>query len=257
MAARSPLARLRNGSDPAVRFMITTIAALLVIAAACPAAAGAEQSHDLSEALVHYARLDYPVARRMLLPMADNGNAVAQEVLGYMYSRGEGVPPDDIVAFRWFKLAALAGRPDSEFELGKMYRDGRGVSPDGNAALLWFRRAADRGMTEAFVAVADLYLGQSGVPPDPEAALEWLLRAADLGSAEAMYMIALRYAEGRQGARDEIEALKWLDLASSRAMGALRDDIARARMKVAEHLMPMQVQIALTRSRDWKSAHQP
>lgn len=243
-----------------MRFMITTIAAVLAIVAACRAAAGPEQSYDLSEALVHYARLDYPVARRMLLPMANNGNAVAQEVLGYMYSRGEGVPPDDIVAFRWFKLAALAGRPDSEFELGRMYRDGRGVSPDGNAALLWFRRAADRGMTEAFVAVADLYLGQgpsrSDVPPDPAVAFEWLLRAADLGSADAMYMIALRYAEGRQGARDEVEALKWLDLASSRAIGALRDDIARARMNVAEHLMPMQVQIALARSRDWKSAHQ-
>ena len=244
-----------------MRLAITTAAALFFTAAACRIGAGAvaesQPQYDLSEALVYYARLDYPVARRMLVPMAEDGDAVAQETLGFMYSRGEGVPPDDGIAFRWFKLAALAGRPDAEFETGMMYRDGRGVSPDGKEALLWFRRAADQGMTEAFVAVAELYLGQNGVPPDPAAATEWLLRAADLGSADAMYMIGLRHAEGRDGARDEIEALKWLDLASSRAIGPLRDDVARARMNVAERLMPIQVQVALTRSRDWKNAHPP
>jgi TPR repeat protein len=241
-----------------MRLAIGPTAVLLIFVAACQigAGAGSEQQYDLSEALVHYAKLDYPTARRMLLPMADSGNAVAQETLGFMYLRGEGVPPDDVVAFRWFRLAALAGRPDAEFEAGKMYRDGRGVSPDGSMALFWFRRAADRGMTDAFVAVAELYLGQGDIPPDPAAASEWLLRAADLGSAEAMYMIGLRCARGQDGARDEIEALKWFDLANFRAIGTLRDDIARARMNLAEHLMPMQVQVALTRSRDWMNARQ-
>ena len=246
-----------------MRLAIKIAAALLFAAAACQAGAaaeanigtGAEPKYDLSEALVYYARLDYPTARRMLLPMANDGNAVAQETLGFMYLRGEGVPADDAIAFRWFKLAALADRPDAEFETGKMYRDGRGVSPDGTAALFWFRRAADRGMTEAFVAVAEMYLGRSGVPPDPAAAFEWLLRAADLGSPEAMYMIGLRYAQGQQdGTRDEIEALKWFDLAYSRAYGTLRDDVARARTNATEHLMPMQVQVALARSRDWRNA---
>jgi uncharacterized protein len=252
--------KLRNGSEPSVRLAIRAAAVLLIIAAACQfrarTAAGSEQQYDLSEALVHYAKLDYPVAYRMLLPMAQDGNAVAQEVLGFMYLEGEGLPTDDVIAFRWFKLAALKGRPDAQFEIGKMYRDGRGVSTDGNAALLWFRRAADQGKTDAFVAVADLYLGRSGVPPDPAVALEWLLRAADLGSAEAMYMIGLRYAKGEEGIRDEIEALKWFDLASYRAIGTLRENVAQAKMDVAEHLMPMQVQIALARSRDWRNARQ-
>lgn len=244
-----------------MRLVIKTAAALLITAAACQMGAGADAEpqpqYDLSEALVHYARLDYPVAYRMLLPMANSGNAVAQETLGFMYSRGEGVPPDDVKAMRWFKFAAIAGRPDAEFETGKFFRDGRGVPADGNAALFWFRRAADHGMTEAFVAVAELYLGQGGMPTDPATASEWLLRAADLGSAEAMYMIGLRYAEGRGEARDEIEALKWFELALSRAIGTLRDDVTRARMRMAERLMPMQVQVALTRSRDWKNAHPP
>ncbi|AMN43110.1 tetratricopeptide repeat protein [Rhodoplanes sp. Z2-YC6860] len=244
-----------------MRLVMTTAAVLLITAAACRVGAGAEvksqPQYDLSEALVYYARLDYPVAYRMLLPMANSGNAVAQETLGFMYSRGEGVAADDVMALRWFKLAAIAGRPDAEFEIGKFFRDGRGVPADGKAALFWFRRAADHGMTEAFVAVAELYLGQSGMPPDPAAASEWLLRAADLGSGEAMYLIGLRYADGRDEPRDDIEAFKWFDLALSRAIGTLRDDAARARMKMAERLMPMQVQVALTRSRDWKNAHLP
>jgi TPR repeat protein len=244
-----------------MRLVITTAAVLLITAAAGRVCAGADAEsqpqYELSEALVHYAKLDFPVAYRMLLPMANSGNAVAQETLGFMYSRGEGVPADDVTALRWFKLAALAGRPDAEFETGKIYRDGRGVPADGHAALFWFRRAADHGMTEAFVAVAELYLGQGGMPPDPAAASEWLLRAADLGSGEAMYLIGLRYAEGQDDARDEVEALKWFELALTRAIGTLRDDAARARMKVAERLMPMQVQVALNRSRDWKNAHPP
>jgi len=101
------------------------------------------------------------------------------------------------------------------------------VPADGHAALFWFRRAADHGMTEAFVAVAELYLGQGGIPADPTAASEWLLRAADLGSGEAMYLIGLRYAEGQEEARDEVEALKWFELALTRAIGALRDNVAR------------------------------
>src|SRR3954468_7841806 len=40
-----------------------------------------EVQYDLTEALVHYARLDYSAAFHMLLPMAKGGNPVAQETL--------------------------------------------------------------------------------------------------------------------------------------------------------------------------------
>jgi TPR repeat protein len=214
-----------------------------------------EPSEDLSGALVSYAKLEYQAAFRMLVPLADHGNAVAQEILGFMYSRGEGVSRDDARAFAWFKLAAEAGRPDAQFEVGKMYRNGAGTQPDADAALFWLRRAADQGKVEALEALAEQYWGQGAFPADATAALELSLDAAKHGSAIAMYNIGLLYAEGRYVGWDEIEALKWFDLAYNQAIGRFREDVVRARSAMAERLMPMQVQVALSRSRDWWLTH--
>jgi TPR repeat protein len=214
-----------------------------------------EPSEDLSSALVSYAKLEYQAAFRMLVPFADHGNAVAQEILGFMYSRGEGISRDDARAFAWFRRAAEAGRPEAQFELGKMYRNGMGTQPDGDATLFWLRRAADQGKVEALEALAEQYWRQGAYPADAAAALQLLLDAAIHGSATAMYNIGLCYAEGRHVARDEIEALKWFDLAYNQAIGSFREDVARARSAMAERLMPMQVQVALSRSRDWWLTH--
>jgi TPR repeat protein len=217
--------------------------------------AGSEPPPSLPDALIRYAKLDYPAAHRMLAPIADNGDAVAQEILGFMSARGEGLPRDDAAALHWFTLAAQAGRPEAQFELGRIYRDGAGVAADGNTALQWLRRAADQGKADAYDAVAELYLGRSGIAADPAAASEWFLRAAEHGSAQAMYNIGLRYAGGQDVPRDEIEALMWFDLAYGDAVGSLRDAIAGARVALTERLMPMQVQMALNRSREWTRAH--
>jgi TPR repeat protein len=215
----------------------------------------AEPFAALSDALIRYAKLDYTQAHQLLWPLADQGNAVAQEILGFMYARGEGVQRDDAVALHWFTLAAEAGRAEAQFELGRIYRDGLGITADGKAALLWFRRAAEQGKTDACNSVGELYLGQRGIPADPMAALEWFFRAAEGGSAPAMYNIGLRYAEGQGVDRDEIEAFKWFVLAHGEAIGDLRDGAARARVSIAERLMPMQVQMGLVRARDWMRTH--
>jgi uncharacterized protein len=240
-----------------LRYLIGFAAAAIVVGAltATNCRAGSEPQPSLSEALIRYAKLDYAAAHRMLTPLAQEGDAVAREILGFMSARGEGIPRDDAAAFHWFTLAAEAGRPEAQFELGRMYRDGAGVAPDGEAALRWLRRAADQGKTDAYDAVAELYLGQSGIAADPVAASEWFLRGAEHGSAQAMYSIGLRYAAGQGVPQDDIEALMWFDLAYGEALGSLRDTVARARIAIAERLMPMQVQMALVRSHEWTRGH--
>jgi TPR repeat protein len=239
-----------------VRFLVKLAAlAVATVSIATNCQAGSESPPSLSDALIRYAKLDYPAAHRMLSPLAGDGNAVAQEILGFMYASGEGVPRDDIAALHWFTLAAEAGRAEAQFELGRIYRDGVGVTADGRAALHWLRSAADRGKADAYDAVAELYLGRSGIPADPAAAAEWFLRAAEHGSAQAMYNIGLRHAQGQDVPRDEIEALMWFDLAYGDAVGSLHDTIASARTTLTERLMPIQVQMALNRSREWTRAH--
>src|SRR6266700_1436795 len=128
---------------------ITLAGALIVAATLMTQSCRAEPSYALSDALTRYAKLDYANAHHLLQPLADDGDAVAQEILGFMYLHGEGVPRDDATAFRWFTLAAESGRTEAQFELGQMYRDGLGVTANGEAALLWLRRAAEQGRTDA------------------------------------------------------------------------------------------------------------
>jgi TPR repeat protein len=57
-------------------------------------------------------------------PLAEQGDAVAQNNLGIMYFNGEGVPQDYILAHMWLNLAAAQGdemaRQNREIVASKM-----------------------------------------------------------------------------------------------------------------------------------------
>jgi uncharacterized protein len=81
------------------------------------------RSSDLIEGLTRYAMRDHARAIEVLRPLADQGDAVAQEILGKIHLAGEGATRGDIVAFKWFLQAAERGRAEAQLELGRMYRD--------------------------------------------------------------------------------------------------------------------------------------
>ena len=58
---------------------------------------------------------------------AEQGNASAQFILGFMYANGYGVPKDDQAAVKWYRLAAEQGHAKAQSNLGVMYEKGRGV----------------------------------------------------------------------------------------------------------------------------------
>ena len=47
-------------------------------------------------------------------PLADQGDVRAQFILGVMYSNGEGVPEDDVLAYMWWNLAASQEDEDAQ-----------------------------------------------------------------------------------------------------------------------------------------------
>ena len=55
-------------------------------------------------------RRNYPTAVRLILPLAEQGNADAQYNLGVLYDNGLGVPQDKVRAYMWFNLSAAQGR---------------------------------------------------------------------------------------------------------------------------------------------------
>jgi TPR repeat protein len=56
-------------------------------------------------------------AIRLFRPLAEQGNAKAQNLLGVMYRRGQGVARNSARAFVWFSRAAAGGDATAKAEL--------------------------------------------------------------------------------------------------------------------------------------------
>ena len=183
---------------------------------------------------------DYAQAREILLPLADNGNADAQLLLGRMQARGEGGAADAREAARWYERAAEQGRAEAQIALGTMHADGDVVAADDAQALHWLRRAAEQNMPDAMNAVGELLLRSASPQMRAEAHI-WFLRAARLDNARALYHLGQIHAFGSGVRQDDIEAYKWFDLAASAGPGPERDAATRALMTLRERMTPMQV----------------
>jgi TPR repeat protein len=69
----------------------------------------------------------------------------AQYNLGVMYGKGQGVPQDNNIAVKWWKLAAKQGYANVQFNLAVMYYKGQGVPKDYVYAHMWANLAAANG----------------------------------------------------------------------------------------------------------------
>lgn len=67
-----------------------------------------------------YQRGDYAAARRLLRPLALQGDADAQFKVGVMYDQGWGAPQNYTLALAWFREAAQQGVAGAQFNLGVM-----------------------------------------------------------------------------------------------------------------------------------------
>ena len=70
-----------------------------------------------------YNRKDYKTAYKLWLPLAEQGDAKAQEHLGTMYAKGTGVPQDDKEAVKWWRLSAEQRNERAQFNLAMMHDD--------------------------------------------------------------------------------------------------------------------------------------
>ncbi len=89
-----------------------------------------------------YQRGDYATTIRELRPLAEQGVAEAQFLLGVMYDKGQGVPQDYAEAVEWWRKAAEQGYAKAQYNLGVMYGKGQGVPQDYVLAHMWFDLAA-------------------------------------------------------------------------------------------------------------------
>ncbi len=173
-----------------------------------------------------YAKGRYPLALRLLQPLAEQGDARAQAVLGLIYYHGRGVKQDDTEAAKWFHLAADQDEPRAQFNLGVMHAEGQGVPQDYVEAIKWYRLAAEQ------------------------------------GEARAQFNLGVSYAEGQGTDQNYILAYMWFNLAVPRFLPSESDRRRTAihnRDLTASRMSREQIAEAQRLAREWrpKSAAAP
>jgi TPR repeat protein len=174
---------------------------------------------------------DYAQALSWFRKAADQGDAIAQFMVGDMYDDGIGVTPDYGQALSWYRKAADQGYAGAQNNLGVMYQRGHGVPQDYQQAMMWYRKAADQGDANAQSSVGDLYRDGLGVAQDYQQAMIWYRKAADQGVAGAETNLGIIYENGNGVRRDYQQAMIWLRKAADHGDAAGQNDLASMYLK--------------------------
>lgn len=220
------------------KLVFATLFALMV---AAPCHAG------LKEGLIAYDRGDYATAQKELTPLAEKGDAKAQNKLGRMYSLGQGVPKDARAAAEYFLKAAEQGIAEAQSMLGYMYLVGDGAPQSNGKAYEWIRKAAKQGDAMAQYNLG-VMLGGNGAKEDPVAAAQWMRKAAEQGHRDAQSKLADFYSAGKGVGKDLVLAYAIYELSAKSGNSAALE----SQHAVAGKLTPAQIDEAKALALGWK-----
>ena len=84
------------------------------------------------------------MAYKWMHAAAEQGYAMAEHGLGFMYLYGECTEKNETEAAKWFERAAEHGLVGSAMTLGMMYEQGLGVEKNETEAKKWYERATPK-----------------------------------------------------------------------------------------------------------------
>ena len=184
---------------------------------------------------------DHAAAAPWYRKAAEAGHPGAQNLLGYHYERGYGVPRDPTEGARWYRKAAAQGHADAMFNLGRVHDAGVGVAKDPGEALRWYKAAAERGQEEAKRALAKQSVAQRTYPgqelfeegsrlyrgKDFAGAVKALARAADMGHPMAQAALGYQYEYGEGVAKDPVQAVRWYATAAAQGNSTAQKNLGQ------------------------------
>ena len=166
-----------------------------------------------------HGRRDYVEALRWQRPIAEQGFAEAQFILGARYSKGHGVELNDPLAMEWYRKAAAQGNSGAINNIGWMLGYGRAGdgAPNPEKAIEHYRRAAERGnpVSQNNVGLRlKLRLKNEGDTEEEKAAIlkerfQWHRRAAENDNARGQFELAGMYDAGEGIESNLALAVKW------------------------------------------------
>jgi len=183
---------------------------------------------------------------------AEEGDVYAQLLLGFNYLSGvDEIPANDKEAFKWFKAAANQGNPVAQFLLGVFYFLGRGVKQDYNEAFHWYKAAAEQGFGSAESSLGKMYYLGVGVEQNFKEAINLYKAAAEKNIPEAQYDLAICYEKGEGVDQDFKEAYYWYMISYRNGKNDIMEDIER----VESFLTKEEQEEMQNKVDDWVKAH--
>ena len=155
---------------------------------------------------------DFETAFKIWMPLAKEGDPYAQNGLGMLYRRGDGVKKDPKKAAKWFQLSADQGFLMPMYSLAEMYEIGEGIPLDYKKSFELYSVAAENGLVDAQTTLGTWYeAGHGGLEQDYKKSFEWYLLAAQQKDVFAMCRIAYRYEDGLGTQKDTAKAKEYYD----------------------------------------------
>ena len=177
---------------------------------------------------------DFANALRELTPLAEQGHALAQNNIGVMYEKGQGVSQDYKTAVKWYTLAAEQGNVAAQHRLGFMYDVGRGAPQDYKTAVKWWTLAAEQGNAAAQTNLGGMYNTGQGVQQDHKIAVKWWTLAAEQGNASAQHNMGWMYQKGVGVSQNIKTAIKWYKLSANQGFDGAHFNLSRLQKEIAK-----------------------
>ena len=190
--------------------LVRSFLVAVILALGIAGSGGGAIADPFADGIAAKTKGDYATALAIFRPLAEHGDAKAQNNLGFMYDKGLGVTQDYEEAVKWYRLAADQGNAEGQVLLGVMYGYGNGVAKDDNEGVKWFRLAAMQGSEGAKVF--------------------------------AHFLLSAAYRSGRGVAKDEVRAYMWLQLWFAESHDdAARDSAAKEIEDLEKEVTPAQI----------------
>jgi len=184
-------------------------------------------------------REHYATAFRAWKGLADNGEAEAQNNLGYLYQYGYGAKQSYTRAIRYYTLAADQGLAEAHHNLGMLYFNGYGSPQNYDQAKRAFLKAAEKELSASEYMLGLIYYQGLGLMQNYWRAKNYFVRAAKNGNVMGQFMLSymLQVGEGHPDREPEpLKAFIWSSIAIENGYSEADAVLSFAKMQLSDSL---------------------
>ena len=184
------------------KYFVSLAAALLL--GACAAT-----SPEFDAGMKDFNRGEHLLALGHWQPVADAGDADAQQAIGWLYENGLGVGQDYKTSASWYQKSVDGGHAGAALNLGNLLDNGLGLPKNYVRSFALFQTAAAAGFAEAYNNMGEMYRLGQGVEKDDREAFYLFRVAAEEDYAPAQNRVGVMLFRGQGNKQDAKEAYYW------------------------------------------------